>query len=881
MSFACTFASTPFCLDNARADVAEFLAKNLPLGQNDLEQPPSPFPGKNVYGLAVPPWRPLPNIRIGEWYYPTGAVRWSQFTGLASTAQKDAMVEAALPSTGATACTFLMQADAVGPEALSDKTYEIETEMYMLPPRPLAVHGDNPGLWLITLVDERYYWQWRSAGAFTVASTTTWANLITALVAALDIVIAYDAVSATYLAPEPDSQLWTNYESAALLLDAVAWNIGCTVVRNLDGTYNLQSNADAVTQSDTNRGTVIRTAGGDMIDSADAVTLSPGVTVIPSAQAVLPGSVTVTFPKYVTGGVPHMYNPRIGEASRPSCWTEDSYGAVYAKVISLADAGAPYSNYVGYPGTKVFRDTAKALSTSEANAASNTLTNSAALDALALLIAQDYYAQQINSALDEVYPGTLLWTPEAIHDVVWTYKNGMACTRVFRLAWNYNVNEFQHSSGVPSGVGGHAIALTVRDGSTTVNGVNLVTFSGATVASVAATDGLQEVTVTTGGTGPTVQTAAAVSVTVGAVNNNVSLTSGYTFYRLSGSGTGTTVITGFTYGGVEPSDGQMFEIENNTSYPMTFRNAGSGSTYPITTGLSVDSTIGPGEIITFKYNTTSNTFNTFSAPCATPAVPGRSVGGTTSVMDTATTIRIANVTLAVGDILLIPYAFYDAVNTGAVVVSGTWGVNAINTGAALTAIGTISPGASYGTYQCTSAGTHDLTITVDLSVSNGVMAAVVISGKSFIDQSANTTGTTATSVSVTSSSDIVAQPSLVEGMCFTDVAANIAAGTWIGGYIEGGVALIDASGSITLRDGYAIQRSVATFTAGMQDLSACNSVLFATDLYGGTMPDSCCECPTTVDPDSDTILDGGGPDGLQVQPGPKATIIDSMSALYN
>lgn len=451
MASLLSYAGIPFCLDTAI--VADWIGRNTPLLPGYQELPPPNFPGTNVSRLSRPQF-PLIDVGVGQYYYPTGAQRWSVFRGLVDGVALGQMMAAALPASGAKACPFVVNCD--GP---TSQSHSLTTNLYMLAPRPFAVHGTAyPGLWMVTLVDERYYWQWPNQVSSTASST--WADLFTALALQLGITLTTGSVLSAYLAPEMDSQFWCNSESTALLLDAAAWNVGATVVRNLDGTYQLQRNAAAVAAVLSNRGTaskVERLAGADIIGNLSGFAGSQ------VAQAVLPQKVLVTFPRYVlSGGCPHFYSSRYTQTPRPSAWTEDSYGNVYGVTNTLASAGAPYSGFSGFPGTKVIRDTAKAIYATEA---SGSPTNATALAALALQLTQDYYAGQWSAALDETYPGTLAWQPEGIHDILWTYRREMASTRVFRPPWNYGVSEMQHSSGSVLGVGGRSVPLTVQDSS--------------------------------------------------------------------------------------------------------------------------------------------------------------------------------------------------------------------------------------------------------------------------------------------------------------------------------------------------------------------------------------------------------------------------------
>jgi len=435
---------------------------------------PGEYPGRNLDAIA---WQhklgPSPtsqDVKVGNYYYPTNASRWSVFRGLATSAMVKQMVAAAY-SGGTNPQPFVMQSVPHGTPEGSSGSYTVSTNMYMLPPRCIAeTAGNLPGLYLVTLVDERYYWQWKPISGF-LTKDLTWLQVINACATKLGIVVNIPGgISPVYQQPDTDSQFWVNRENAAMLMDAACWNISRTFVRKLNGTYNLESNDTSLAIINANRPSAaaeVRFAGGDMFVSDN---LLPVGSLASAKQAVLPASVDVTFPKYVEGDnpVPHMFNSRYTN-QRPSCWYEESYGDVYVKNIPLG-AVAGYGGLNGI-GTHAIHSTAKALFFSEESVLP---TNQVGLDALAMQLAADYLAGQSFTALDEVYPGTYAWTPEGFNDIIWTYSGDkrQASTRVQRCEWNQIVRELQHSTPVVNpnistntvrGVGGPTVPQTWRD----------------------------------------------------------------------------------------------------------------------------------------------------------------------------------------------------------------------------------------------------------------------------------------------------------------------------------------------------------------------------------------------------------------------------------
>ncbi len=500
-SYLLDYAGVPFCLDEGKvfrmsmkppstevesslgpkkyqplSDLIDELDRLLPFCYLDDFGPQVEELGHNLNALAVQQYSnkfPNPQVKIGDWYYPSGATRWSVFRGLATSSQVSAMMLAVGASTPQ---IFTMRAAPVSPDnpTGSDTNYTLSSPMYMLPPRPLAEHGGRfDGLYLVTLVDERYYWQYAPI-SLRVNKDTTWALLLSQLVTVLGITLTVDPIATAYSTPEPDSQLWTNQENAGILLDTVGYNIGRKLVRYLDGTFELQTASKAQAIATANRGnasTVVRLAGGDIFNS-DPTSKAGDLSL--SQDFVLPAAVSVSFPKYVVGNdpVPHFFNTRY-QNQRPTTWYENSYGDSFELIVPITSGGLNTSGHVGTSATvHAVHSTAKALYSGEFNTNSGFPLNTSGLLSLSLQIATDYYDWQGNYALDESFPGTFNWVAEGLNDIIWTYsaRARRACTRVMQTIWNQIIKEMQHSAhplagftNIPPGVGGHSVSQTIRD----------------------------------------------------------------------------------------------------------------------------------------------------------------------------------------------------------------------------------------------------------------------------------------------------------------------------------------------------------------------------------------------------------------------------------
>ena len=383
--------------------------------------------GTYLTGLAQPfKWPSRPDLRFGEFFYPNYASRWAEAHFLITQDQYDEIMPLCFPTGDGTPTPqdFIMQ---------QDDTNTITTSLYLLPPRPLAKYGDNPGLWLITLVDERYYWQYKNPGALILDDGTTWESLILSLAASLDITLSI-TVNPVYGQPQPLSDFYSNYQNAAILMDAALWNVGCVLSRNLDGTYSAlrNSESDTIIRANIPKPLLIL-GGGDAF--ADALTDDdPNLTM----NSVLPASVTVTFPKriistgdYVNAQESHIPYPR-------------TVGDVWEEVITLADLGYSFPGVTGT--TKVLETTGEAWQVSDFDI---TPVNEVQCHDYAMQVAADFYANQLEG-LDYTLPSIIPWAPEGVNDLIFLWCRDHCYTRIQHKPWNFMIEELQPYFLAPS-----------------------------------------------------------------------------------------------------------------------------------------------------------------------------------------------------------------------------------------------------------------------------------------------------------------------------------------------------------------------------------------------------------------------------------------------
>lgn len=304
-----------------------------------------------------------PTLRINQLYWPTGAARWSVGYFLATGKNKDKIVKKAWSANGNEALELKA--------TFGDQTFK--ANLHLLTPRQISCVPKEESLWLLPLVDDRYWWQYRHFGDNEVTTSTTWANLFSTLGTQLGATITAETVDSAYLKPDA-KELSRRYDSPAMMADAVAHSVGQRIVRLPAGTVKSQAWSTAETQHGKN------TTGKDFkpwwrICGGDV------------ARHPVPANVVVVFAKVVYG---------------KHCKNE-----VKAYTVSPTDSSLKTTS-----GTsKMIYSTTHA----DFSTGGGTADNDTELDALADKIAADYYAS-IKKAYDQTFAGVKLWEPTAYDD---------------------------------------------------------------------------------------------------------------------------------------------------------------------------------------------------------------------------------------------------------------------------------------------------------------------------------------------------------------------------------------------------------------------------------------------------------------------------------
>ena len=195
--------------------------------------------------LPVPPEPRKDPPRIGVLRWPTTASRFAT-CHLLATADQVSQVRAQYGTDLGTGAIIPTAQTLV----INDGTNSISTDMWMLPPRPIIQKG-VPDLYLITLVDERWWW-WQTGDQSVPESPASWTVLLTDLFTSLGISSpTIDTIPSAY--GTPSAARWKiGFKPIPFVIDCVCRTVGLRVVRQLDGSVACQSYNTASTQDATN-----------------------------------------------------------------------------------------------------------------------------------------------------------------------------------------------------------------------------------------------------------------------------------------------------------------------------------------------------------------------------------------------------------------------------------------------------------------------------------------------------------------------------------------------------------------------------------------------------------------------------------------------------
>ncbi len=227
-TFSLTYAGVALLLATE-----EILAKiDATLGNGYLNQTDS-VSANQASIVNTSAWGPLPKAslprgRPGFIHWPVRADKFACAWFLCSSAQWSEIETN----------TQLHTTPQAQPLLLNDGTHSLSLSMYLANAQPLY-----PGLYLLTLVDQRYFAQQHSAG-LAVPSSISWTALLQQLMQNLSWTGTIDTIPSAY---GNASTVWNNTQiSQSYLLAAATCACGLRTVALLDGTFACQNSTNAV-----------------------------------------------------------------------------------------------------------------------------------------------------------------------------------------------------------------------------------------------------------------------------------------------------------------------------------------------------------------------------------------------------------------------------------------------------------------------------------------------------------------------------------------------------------------------------------------------------------------------------------------------------------
>jgi hypothetical protein len=228
--------------DNEDGEIEEFIRTFIPTSSY-LPWLTQFWPGFNLAPLTgVNGYQWGQKFNLNKFRWPSGASRWAYGHFLCDSDTVAAISKDAFGQNGQYNQVLFQIGNPESNSAQGQSTIvageTFSAKVYVLPPTPLSgIRGlsfqntKTVSLYLLTIVDERYFWWWNNFGNQTINSSTTWQSLITSIQTQLNLAnpITVDTISPNYLAPSVQAYS-IPYEPIPLILDSICYNIGMRFV---------------------------------------------------------------------------------------------------------------------------------------------------------------------------------------------------------------------------------------------------------------------------------------------------------------------------------------------------------------------------------------------------------------------------------------------------------------------------------------------------------------------------------------------------------------------------------------------------------------------------------------------------------------------------
>jgi len=370
------FAGVALCPEGVDGELIRWVEENIAL--------------KHVFPMDRYSWRgdagagkqgPECPVQPYVLHWPVGASRWAHFHAIVSEAQLVA-IRAAADSARSGVLEMSWYDNKV---ILVD---EITTTLTMLPAKPLnqlvlgtssVVGNISEGMYLLTLVDDRYFWWLQTSGVLaTSVSEMTFPAVITALALQLGITITSSTVADPYVLPAIPLVDFREYTPEAL--DTAAFYVGHRLTRSLAGAVKTRTPAAAAADVADNiaRAADLSKRAGGKFSATDVV-------------KSLPAALRVVFPR------------------------NDGSLVYISDSVAIAD-GKQRGRYLHHPLKADYKTASPPA-------------NKATIDLLVAQMATDYVAWS-QMYYDVKFHGIVKFNPDAFHDIEWTYREGEISSRL-------------------------------------------------------------------------------------------------------------------------------------------------------------------------------------------------------------------------------------------------------------------------------------------------------------------------------------------------------------------------------------------------------------------------------------------------------------------
>lgn len=492
-----TFADVPLLLQDPGGDLREWLDSYLPLEDLRLfgAAPTAYTEGRDrprrhgLYHVGLPRfnWPQPPKVTPNTYYHPcTGATRFAFGLFLVDGKSLEKII-AAVGDTGSGTLSLTNDATSKG----------LDIAAYMLSPHKLSsireVAGsgsetftDETQLYLLPLVDQRYFWQWKDVGYLSVTDSTTWDSLIDTIQTQLGVdVLVTTPIETRYGRPDP-TEFTRYYENAAVLLDAVAASLGRRVTVSPAGAVELSTPSDAATAY---------SAGIEGLAGQETPIPLAGDSNTLAESSRKPETIRVVFPR-CSGGTPDAS----GGVYAIDCASRDEY-AVAGRVKTFhSTACADFTGGVGVP------------------------LNDGDLRELARAVCCDYHRWHDHGVYDRTFAGLAYWDASGLDDyVLWHFGSIRpggteyeAYTRVASLPANVEVCEQLHQTNTTTSTTAAPTSTTSTTVAPGCSGTCRWVWSATNLTWTLTSDGCGEPTTTTSTSttaGPTTTTSTTTSST--------------------------------------------------------------------------------------------------------------------------------------------------------------------------------------------------------------------------------------------------------------------------------------------------------------------------------------------------------------------------------